>query len=255
MRSILEIVAPPEVDLMTTVADFRTQTGIKTEADTVIASLIRSASGDIGSYINQASDEEYNASVLYQDLRETFLENPTQSFLILSRTPIVEITLFKENGVTIKSAESSDSSESTGQSSESGESGESSDAGTGSPTDAPFKIQRAAGYVWKMNGFRTVNFTANHIEVYYTAGWIPPGHPTLTRNLPRDIETACILHARNKFNYFRDGFDSGRIRAEEIEDVGRVEYAVSARDAASSMSPEVRSLLDRYVRHGIGGIS
>ena len=253
-RSILEIVAPPEVELMTTVANFRQQTNITTETDSLITSLIRAASADISGYINQASDEEYNTSVLYQDLRETFLENPNQEFLILARTPIVEITLFRENGVTVKSTESSESSESS-ESGESGESGESSDAGMGSPTDAPFKIQRAAGYVWKMSGFRTVDFTAPHIEVYYTAGWVPPGHPTLTRTLPQEIESACVMHSRNKFNAFRDGFDSSRIRAEEIEDVGRVEYAVSARDAASSMAPEVRSLLDRYIRHGIGGIS
>jgi len=108
-----------------------------------------------------------------------------------------------------------------------------------------YKVNKGAGYLSKYLSYCVTPFLAGNVIVEYTCGWILPGQTGA--NLPEDIQGAVVLHCAYKLEQYRNGdSDMARIRSEEIEDVGRVEYAVTARDYAMGMSGEVRSVLDRY---------
>lgn len=109
----------------------------------------------------------------------------------------------------------------------------------------PYKINKGTGKIVKLMGYNLSQFLANHVVIRYTAGWILPGQEG--ENLPNDIQGAAILHCSHKLEQLRNAdSDMARIRSEHIEGVGRVEYAVSPRDFKSSMTGEVKSILNRY---------
>lgn len=109
----------------------------------------------------------------------------------------------------------------------------------------------ACGFIYAPNGWHdTGRYThglsgapvaqAYDYEIEYTAGYILPGDTGTT--LPRSIQSACLLWAKARF--FARGRDPG-IVSEKVLDILSNTYS------SDDVPPEVRKLLEPYVRTGI----
>lgn len=105
-----------------------------------------------------------------------------------------------------------------------------------------FTVDRAAGIIERRHGVWPESDRPN-ISVTYTGGWVTPAQATdeLKRNLPHDIEEACLIIAANRVQSMGQPVDAQILQVEQI----RVHFAEGGRQGVPQ---QAAMLLDPYVR-------
>lgn len=148
-----------------------------------------------------------------ETVAETF-RCPTGEALVLSRLPIASDLSIIQDGVAL-------------------------------PPDE-FEFDRAAGLVYRRGGYHQLHWAGFRVVATYTAGWTLPGPPS--RNLPFDIEQACLILAAARFaGRGRDPL----LRSEMTEGVGSSSW-LDPRAGMEALPPQVAGLLEPYRQYAVG---
>jgi hypothetical protein len=110
----------------------------------------------------------------------------------------------------------------------------------GSVVDASgYDVSLGSGLLYRLANDARVPWAAQRVEVTFQAGWILPG--ASSRNLPFDIERACLLIvSASAAGSTRDPM----LRSETIEGVGSASWIASAE--MGSLPPQAEALLRPY---------
>lgn len=211
---------------LTTLTRVKTELGISGSGeDSYLEGLIDSVSGRIASFCNRTF--QYG-----EDIEET-VPGYAWTALLLSRCPIVEIDSIVLDGSTV----SADS----------------------------YKIKSAnAGIVYNETGWAWTALSGGSVAgdrlagtedplyvITYTGGYVTPQQAaddvTLTRNLPYDLEDACVEWITVR--YLRKGADP-RLQGERLLSWS-AQYSVTAQQS-TEMPESIAAVLRRYKRHAQG---
>lgn len=110
-----------------------------------------------------------------------------------------------------------------------------------------YKVRKQRGEIIKRQGSVTTKFLTEPVVVVYTAGWLLPGETG--RNLPKAIENAAGIYARQKLQIIDEGDDfAGPLTEASIDLVGQFKFASSgaSMQKSDSIPFEVRNILDRF---------
>lgn len=115
----------------------------------------------------------------------------------------------------------------------------------------PYEWRAGASLLHKVQSGNRTDWRAATVRVVYDAGWVLPGAVT-GRNLPLDIEDACVLLIRRKIDQLRESdSDNQRIKSESIPGVGSWTFAIEDINWQGGMPSDVRAMLDRYRRRTV----
>jgi hypothetical protein len=249
-RKISIDTAPDTRDLIT-LAYLKQQLALGDSNDALYNALIAEASSAISAHLNQYDDDSGDYTVCRHTVIETqFLENQVEG-IYLGRWPIGEVEYVKEDGVQIdRQIDDPDN------------------PGTSIDNPAwPYEVLKSEGTIIKIQSFCKVPFWSSRVEIKYTCGWISPADssvvadpPTLSSTLPEIISQACAKLIKHQVLALQDGNEdiTTEIKSEQIEGVGRVEYAVAPRSVNSSnmtlgggLPIDVANMIQRYVTPGV----
>ena len=239
-RSVLALATPPSETRLTTLARARRDLALPAEDadDDVLGGLIDTASAVIAAYLGQRRDDTGNVSLARADYDEIFRRGYADRRrrpvpLVLARTPVGAVVSVTEDG---------------GETPALVEDADNPGALIANPAFA-YETDKAAGVLWKLSGGMRINFTAASIAVRYSAGWVPPsdapGAPQ--RTLPEDIEAACVLFVRRKFDQLREA-DNPRLKSESLPGAGAWQFDLQRVDWDAGLPSDVRAMLDPYRR-------
>jgi hypothetical protein len=214
-------VALADTNALTTLALVKGELGIAdatTTYDTVLERMILAASDAIARFCRR----DFRKATVTEKLAGSGTLR-----LVLARTPLVSITSITDDGTTIDDDEY-----------------EIEDAAAGIVVrDTPWTAQDLA--VGISIGQDPVPGTGKRaLTVVYISGYVLPGDSTGTRNLPYDVEEACILTAVAL--YRRRGQDRSVV-SEQLGDAAQ-SYATGAE--AHLIPAAARAMLARYRRVG-----
>lgn len=196
---------------LTTIANAEAELGLTSGAqDALLTRYIDTASDQIERYVNRKL--YYGASIIEK------VAGSSDAFLYISRTPLSSVTSIVWLG----------------------------DSSTVTASD--YEIwETDQGKIYKSSGWNNAKISANEFERYqvtYVGGWITPQQDAddgaLTRDLPFDLETACINMI---VGLWRQKGADRTIRSESI-----LGTSVSYERHQDGIDPSVRSILDSYKR-------
>lgn len=228
MQSVLSLITPPSSSRLSTVATVRAAvSGLAAESDSTVERLIDVASAAITRHIGPRATLASAPSLGVQTVYECFNGGAScESPLVLSLFPVTAIDFIEEGGVVI--ARLIDDG-----------------AGGTAPNSAfAYEIDEA-GLVWKYDGVTRRGFETALNAAQYTAGWVLPDDPA--RNLPYDIEDACIVFVRRKWEQLCDGAHTP-VKQESFAGIGSWTYATETITWADGMPSDVAAMLARWRR-------
>lgn len=199
----ITVITAPETNLLTTLANVKLYMGLD---DTVEYDAILD---NVLQYVTAQIESYTGRQFGLQTIKETLPGNGRAN-MVLTGYPIRSITHVKYDGSTVDADE--------------------------------YVLQEPdKGFLYCENNWR---YTAQKFsyEVQYQFGYVLPGFATGTRNLPYDLEMACI-------DLVNDCMDkrevASNIESESVPQVYSVKYKTDA-NGAMSMPASVKAVLDRY---------
>lgn len=179
--------------------------------DTYLTRQIQIATAKICSYLETAAANDGSVTLGRETVRETLRPGcPSPFSLKLARWPVSAVS-----SVTVD--------------------------GTALTTD-DYELDGASGILYRLSGDSKTLWNATEIVIVYTAGWLLPDDGG-TRNLPLDIEGACIdLVKAARFSRDRDPL----LKSEETAGIGRNDYWVGGTPGGASIPADIAAVLDRY---------
>lgn len=111
-----------------------------------------------------------------------------------------------------------------------------------------YEWRRGASLVHKVSGSCRVPFSAARIVATYAAGWLLPD--AAARNLPPDIEDACLLLIRRKLDQMRE-CENPRIKQESWAGIGSWAYELTPLEWVAGLTNDVARSLERYKRRSV----
>jgi hypothetical protein len=141
-----------------------------------------------------------------ETVAETFRLDCRQECLLLARVPVVSFTSVVENGVTL--------------------------------TGADYEVDAATGVLSRLIDDVDTLWASGKIVVTYAAGFLLPGEAN--RNLPDDIERACIELVKRA--YYASSQDP-MVKADEVDGIGRQEFFAPS---SKGLPAEVEAILSDY---------
>jgi hypothetical protein len=218
-----------EDNALTTLATLKDELGIVgATQDTTLERMINSVSAAIESYCNRKFWYE-------ADIAEKVAGYGTK-YLHVSRNPIVSISSITFDGATVGS-----------------DNYEIHDANGGS-------LYSLGEWTWTTDS--APNLSSDPLpgneqklyEVTYTGGWVTPHLAgVLTRNLPYDLEDACVMMCTSRYRW--KGRDPS-VKSERLMEGSQTFAATSGATGTDPMQaslPGVWTILQRYRRYPIGG--
>jgi hypothetical protein len=142
-----------------------------------------------------------------ETVAETFRLDCRQDRLLLARVPIASVTSIVENGVTLSGSD--------------------------------YEMEKDTGVAHRLteDDLRTA-WPSGKIVVTYVAGFLLPGESN--RNLPDDIERACIDLVKRA--YHASGQDPMR-KADEVDGIGRIEFFAPS---SKGLPADIEAILADY---------
>lgn len=143
-----------------------------------------------------------------ETVREVWRPEREIECLMLARVPVASITSVVEDGITLDAA--------------------------------AYELDPEAGFLWRLSCDERTPWRTRKLTVTYIAGYLLPGQNG--RNLPTDIERACILMVAAQHN--ARGRDP-LLRSEGAQGIGQVSY-LDPRAGMEAMPPQAAALLQPY---------
>lgn len=112
-----------------------------------------------------------------------------------------------------------------------------------------YEWRRGSGLLYKTSGGFRTRWAASLVRVVYDAGYVMPSAVS-GRNLPLDIEDACILLVRRKIDQLRES-ENPRLKSEAITGIGSWTFDIASVTWEGGLPSDVRAILDRYKRRVI----
>lgn len=148
-----------------------------------------------------------------EEVRETLQDQPSRCpHRVLSRHPIISITSITIDGTTID--------------------------------PSGYQVNTALGLIYRRINSKAALWERGETVVTYTAGYVLP--PDDERDLPEDVEAACIMMVRTALA--TSSPDDTRIRSKTVEGVGGRTYFETSADA---VPPAAQALLEPYRERGV----
>jgi uncharacterized phiE125 gp8 family phage protein len=129
--------------------------------------------------------------------------------LMLARVPVASITSVVEDGITLDAA--------------------------------AYELDPEGGFLWRLSSDERIAWRARKITITYAAGYLLPGQNG--RNLPTDIERACILLVAAHYN--GRGRDE-RLRSDGAQGIGQVSYFEPSTGKPRLASADAEALLQPH---------
>jgi hypothetical protein len=207
---MLTIVTPAPARLLTTRETLKLRLKFDEDPEEeILDALALEASDMIATHCDRVFGKE---TVREQFRLECHLDGP----LILARRPVVSIVAVTEAGTALAATD--------------------------------YEIDKDKGLLTRLSGDEPACWRSGKILVDYSGGWILPGWSGQTRNLPADVESACIeLVKMLLFSAERDPF----VEREASPGVADITYGAGAGSAslvAGGLPDLVRAMLAGYVR-------
>lgn len=113
-----------------------------------------------------------------------------------------------------------------------------------------YEWRRGSALLWKLSGGYRASWASRLVRVVYSAGYVLPGDVApAVRNLPTDIEDACILLVRRKIDQLRESeTENRRIKSESFPGIGAWTYALEDIAWTGGLPSDVIAMLQRYRR-------
>jgi hypothetical protein len=221
---MLTVLTPAQATDLTTLAAVKSALGIEDSKDNAWLSLqISVASQMIADYLNTVEADDGTVTLGQETLAETYrvrhsrylsrrLDSERTQYLVLSRRPVASITGIVQDGATLDQDE--------------------------------YEVD-GAGVLKHLASDRPTDWNGNKVVVTYVAGWLLPGQEG--RNLPPDIESACVdLVKMNWFARLRDpNIKSERDSIPGVRD-HQVDYFFRNPEPGSPLPDEIAQKLNRH---------
>ena len=214
MDSILTTTSAAGETRLTEAATLKTQVSVTDSADTLDLT-IKAASAEISALLAPKRDEDNATTIGRASYTETFYDLRSVEEVLVSRLPIVSVASVTKNGTQVLSDAS----------------------------DFNYLVKKARGAIQATVNDLPTTLSANSFTVAYTAGWLLPGEGG--RNLPYDIELACILHCKDRLRRQRVE-TAGELDQVGLDGLGEFDFAEQHVRFKRGFSLEVLRLLQPY---------
>ncbi|MGE0407977.1 MAG: hypothetical protein AB7P23_01795 [Amphiplicatus sp.] len=225
-RSTLNVTTPAMKRWLTTLARLQQDIPLTgDEGQAALEQLIESASAAIAAYVNQRSDGAALLTLGRETLSESWRDVYQCGPLIAARAPIASLVSVEEDGVLIEAVVDDEPN-----------------------PDFVYEFERASGFIWKLAAGDRTSWSARKVTIAYEAGWLLPHEQA--RNLPFDIEDACILLCKRRLQLMKEGSgDYDSLQSESIPGLGAWTFALEKVTWEKGISSDVAAMIERYRRH------